>query len=459
MKKGLILGLAGAALLAACSPDSLTVPNPNSPKLNEASADPGAVQFIATGITRQLRGSAGGLITASARFGREGYIYTPNEGRNTSHYLIGVPGANKLDPSGFTAAVGWNAQYGNLRDLYNFRGIVNAQPVTTLNATQKSAALGWARTLEALELLYVISYKDSIGAPVQIMDDPQTLAPYVSRDSVYRYILGTLDQADTELAAGGAAFPFVLHTGFAGFTTPTSFRLFNRAIKARAAVYYATRGGGAPAYATAAAALTASFLNLGATNAAGLDAGPFHPYSTSTGDATNGVGQNNDFLGHPSNATDIAAGDLRSAKWVTIASRGAPGSPTFGIPTTLRIARYATNVANVPIIRNEELILLDAEVKWFTNTNKVGAIANLNQVRSISGGAGIGATAATAASSDAVFTDALLYERRFSLFAEGHRWIDHRRFGRLAALPLDLTSANTTEPNNYHFVARVIPTL
>lgn len=450
MKKGLMLGLASAAFVAACSADSLTVPNPNSPQLEKAGQDPGAIQFQVTGITRQLRGSAGGLITAAARFGREGYIYTPNEGRNTSHYLVGLPGANRLDPSGFTANVGWGAQYGNLRDIYNFKNAVAAQPATTLNAAQKSAALGFARTIEALELLSVISFKDSLGGVVEILAEPTEVAPFVSRDSVYRYILGTLDQADAELAAGGAAFPFVLHSGFTGFNTPTNLRRVNRAIKARAAVYHATRGGGATAYTQAQAALAASFLNRTAATAAAMDAGPSHPYSTSTGDVTNGVGQNNDFLGHPSNATDIAAGDLRSAKWVVQASRGAPGSPPFGIPTTLRITRYPTNVSSVPIIRNEELLLLDAEVRWFTNADKAGAIANLNQVRATSGG--LGASTLTVGSTDTQFIDALLYERRFSLFAEGHRWIDHRRFGRLAALPLDITTGVNT-----HFVARVIP--
>jgi hypothetical protein len=34
-------------------------------------------------------------------------------------------------------------------------------------------------------------------------------------------------------------------------------------------------------------------------------------------------------------------------------------------------------------------------------------------------------------------TDELLKQRRYSLFAEGHRWVDMRRFGRLNQLPID----------------------
>jgi hypothetical protein len=101
------------------------------------------------------------------------------------------------------------------------------------------------------------------------------------------------------------------------------------------------------------------------------------------------------------------------------------------------------------VIRNEELLLLDAEIRWNTG-DKAGAVANLNVVRAVSGGLGV--SAVTAASTDAQFVDGLLYERRYSLFVEGHRWVDHRRYDRLAALPRDLTSGT-----NAHFVARVIP--
>ena len=41
-----------------------------------------------------------------------------------------------------------------------------------------------------------------------------------------------------------------------------------------------------------------------------------------------------------------------------------------------------------------------------------------------------------------------MYERRLSLIFEGHRWIDMRRWGRLAQLPLDRPT---------FFVAKVMP--
>lgn len=454
MQKGLILGLAGVALLTtACSADPLSVKNLNSPTVAGASADPGLIQLQATGISRQLRGGLSGFITATARLGREGYIYTPNEGRNTSHFLTGLAGQNKLDPAGFATGV-WGGQYGNRRDIFNFTNVVAGNP--TLTVPQKSAATGWARTLGALEMLYVISTRDSLGAVIDINLNASDIAPFVSRDSVYRWILGSLDAADAELAAGGAAFPFVQHVGIAGttavpmFDTPARFRQFNRAIRARASVYYATRGGvAATQYAAALTALGASFITATPT-AAAMNVGAYHVYSTATGDAQNGVGQNADYLTHPSFATDIAAGDLRSSKWSTLAvARNAPQG--LGIATNLAMNRYTTNSTAVPVIRNEELLLLRSEARWFTN-DKVNAIADLNLVRSTSGGGAIGLSSATIASTDVAFVTALLYERRFSLLSEGHRWFDHIRFGRLTDLPLDLPTGA-----NLHFRARVMP--
>ena len=36
----------------------------------------------------------------------------------------------------------------------------------------------------------------------------------------------------------------------------------------------------------------------------------------------------------------------------------------------------------------------------------------------------------------------MLYERRYSLYFEGHRWIDMRRYNRLNQLPLDRPDDN-----------------
>jgi starch-binding outer membrane protein, SusD/RagB family len=465
MQKRLFLGLACVTVaITGCSLDRLTEPNPNTATQEAAAAAQGALQLQVTGVFRQFRNGRGPFITATARFGREGYIYTPNEGRNTSHYLTGLPGENRLDPSGFAVGV-WAGPYGNLRDIYVTQNAVASN--TVLTAAQKSAAAGALRTIEALELLYVISTRDAIGAVVQINADPQQLAPFVSRDSTYRYILATLDAAYAELQAGGTAFPFTLHAGYAGFNTPANFALFNRAITARAAAYYATSGGGAAAWTRAATAIGQSFLNRSATTAAQMNVGVYNVHSLATGDAGNGIDRtsNADFLVHPSYTPD-AVGTLPSAS--TGAQRKADGNPDnrytskivvlavprnapqgLGIATNLAMNVYPNQSTPVPIIRNEELILLDAEIR-LANGDIAGAIDNINQVRTNIGG--LPPTTVTVASPVGDVLTAILYEKRFSLLAEGHRWIDMRRYGRLASLPIDVTTGS-----NAHFIARVMP--
>ena len=48
-----------------------------------------------------------------------------------------------------------------------------------------------------------------------------------------------------------------------------------------------------------------------------------------------------------------------------------------------------------------------------------------------------GLTAYTGAQTEAALIDELLKQRRYSLYAEGHRWIDVRRYDRLNTLPLE----------------------
>jgi hypothetical protein len=443
------LSLAAAAL-AGCSADTLGISNPNTPSVAGAAADPQSLQLFATGLLRRNRDSRGGFITETGRFGRELYIYTPQEGRNTTAYLIGLSGQNKLDPAGF--AVGsWGGPYANLREVFNFKNTVAAAALT---AEQKRAALGFAKTIEAMELLTVIATRDTIGAVVQINADPLQLAPFVSRDSTYKYILNTLDEANTDLGAGGAAFPFTLHSGFTGFNTPTTFRQFNRAIAARAAAYYATAGGGAAAWQRSLTALGASFLNAAATTAAALNAGVYYPYGAAP-DAQNPVNQatNTDLYAHMSIDTDAplkADGSKDNRYLAKIITRPSRSGPTgTSVASTLGFSVYPTISTSIPVIRNEELMFLRAEGLLATG-DKAGALTIINSIRVNSGG--LAPSTLTAASPDADILTELLLQKRYSLLLEGHRWIDMRRYNRLAQLPRDITTGV-----NAHFVAKVQP--
>lgn len=441
----------GAGLLAGCNADQLNISNPNTPSVAGASVDPQALQLQATGITADIRGTRGGFILTTGIFGREIFNYTPQEPRNVSHFLIGIPGANKLDYSGFANGL-WAGPYGALRDIFNFKGTVAAQAAFT--AEQKKASLGFAQTMEAMMLLELIATRDTLGIVVETRADPLNVAPFVSRDSAYKYILNTLDDANTSLLAGGTAFPFTLHSGFAGFNTPANFAKFNRAIAAKAAAYYATSGGGANAWTRSLTANTASFANLAATTRAAFDVGPFHPYGSSPDvnnplNAATGV----NLYAHPSILTDVpkkadGTNDARYVAKVTAKTeRAAPGG--FGISSALGYTVYPTISTPIPIIRNEELILLRAEALLATG-DKAGALTLINSIRVNSGGQA--PSTLTTASTDADVLTELLLQKRYSTMLEGTRWVDMRRYGRLSQLPLDIPSGA-----NAHFVAKVMP--
>ncbi|HVT37949.1 MAG TPA: RagB/SusD family nutrient uptake outer membrane protein, partial [Gemmatimonadaceae bacterium] len=232
--------------------------------------------------------------------------------------------------------------------------------------------------------------------------------------------------------------------------------LFTQALKARAAAYYATEGGGASYWTTASTALAASFLNGSVTTRAALDAGVYDIYSTAPGDINNTLSQatNTDLYAHMSIQADAqkqadgTTPDLRyTTKIRTAATRLAPQN--LAASSSLGFSIWPSLTTPIPIIRNEELILLRAEARLATG-DKAGAIADINTIRTVSGG--LAPTPLTAAAtSDEILTE-LLYNKRYSLLMEGHRWVDLRRYGRLNTLPLDITTGTNT-----HFVPKVMP--
>src|SRR5438874_12759876 len=156
-----------AVTAVSCKQSDIDITNPNSALASAVASDPTALQLLATGLLVDQRGTRTAQITNVGTFGREMYTYTPQEGRNTTHYRLGivVGGQQKLDPSGF-ANGSWGGQYGALRDIFNFKNTINAS--TALSAAQKSAALGLAETLEALMVFEVLQTRDTLGVITEI---------------------------------------------------------------------------------------------------------------------------------------------------------------------------------------------------------------------------------------------------------------------------------------------------
>jgi hypothetical protein len=251
------------------------------------------------------------------------------------------------------------------------------------------------------------------------------LFPFVSRDSGFARSAQLLDEAQAHLAAAGSAFPFALTTGFTGFNTPATFVKFNRAIKARMEAYRSQ-------WAEVLAALGESFIATPSSGAAAaLAQGVYNVFPS--GEVNNGLFQATPttLVGVPSFLIDAqrrpdGSPDLRASSKAQVTGKTVT---LQGLSSNVKITAYASVNANVPIIRNEELVLLRAEANIALG-NRVAAIADLNYVRVGSGGL---APLPDTFSGDLVTE--LLYNRRYSLFFEyGHRWVDLRRYGRLDQL-------------------------
>jgi starch-binding outer membrane protein, SusD/RagB family len=444
MRYLLTRGLLGAAVLAtagACTQD-LTVPNYQNATPESIQGDPAsAVPLLASGVLRNDRDNAIGYVRDLGIFGREAYNYTPTEGRNTSGYLSVE--VNTAGSFGATSASLWSSQYTTLRNLANLAGTLEGAPAGIFTDARKSAGLGFAHTMEGMTFGNIIASRYNLGAPVDIETDPAKLTPFVSRDSVYRYIIAKLDQGKTELLAGGTAFPLTLHAGYAGFNTPANYLKFNRALAARYNAYRASIGASGCGAAKSAACYNTVLANLAESfidPAGSLTVGPFNVYSSASSDVPNGLSNvsNTSIVAHARSDSGIATKadgtkDNRFLTKIITITEKKPSNATLGIGTIFDHAVYPLRESPIPIIRNEELILLRAEARYFTG-DVAGALADINTIRTKAGGLAPLAGFAN----ETAFIDELLYNRRLSLLFEGHRWIDMRRFGRLNQLTKDL---------------------
>ena len=232
----------------------------------------------------------------------------------------------------------------------------------------------------------VISYSAGASTPQPI---------YCNRD-VWRYIVALLDSANADLnAAGAIPLPVVLPSGFgavglsaAPSTAPGAFAAFNRALAGKAglqlAYAIARQAGAGPtastsgtpdatALARADSAIKASALfNPSAitTPAAGgfstSDAyGVYHVFSGQSGDLTNTVnGEGGTFDVLWDLVADVdTVNDLRwKAKFA--ANGNTVQQPTFAPVASPYVYAYYPSVSTpIPIVRNEELTLVDAQIQ------------------------------------------------------------------------------------------------
>lgn len=432
-----LTALAATVALAACG-DRLDITNPNAPSVGGAAENPrDATSRQIVGVIGTFRGNMLGMINSFGSYGRETYNMTPQDGRSVTGFYRDWRQLNS-----FGAGAQWG-RYGNLRNIYEAKKLVTS--TTALTAAEKAGALGVLKTFEAMELYFIIVARPDIGAVIDLVDDPNAIQPIVARNEVLARVATLLDEGFADLGNAGTSFYFpvaLVYTGTAGADPVASFRGLNRAFKARVANLQGSLGiaGG---YAAAQAAIAqVPWYSAGSGYANGV----FVPFSTAAGDQLNTISfqVNFDLYVHPQIYTGRSA-DLRYRAKIGDGSVGAPCTTSaprtlVSVTSNFRPCTYLTNVSPIPIIRNEELALIAAEAAGYP-----AGVAQLTTVRTTSGGANA-ATAFPAPANATQFRDELLVQRELSLFQEGHRWNDYRRFGvlaRLAATPQDVAAGFT----------------
>ena len=430
MRTRLIAFALGIVFIAACEDPAR--PDLNNPSVSDYSniTSVSQVSALATGMLVYDRASHTSEILRAEIIGRDAYNLPVAEPRWVSDLL----GPN-IDPGGFNGTSNW--PYQPIRQANIGIHGVEAAEASVLTDEQKNATLGFLKTFKAMAYLHAIETRDSAGAPINVDIEPTgPVAPLNCEGDVLNYIAALLDSANTNLQAGGAAFPFTLPAGFAGFDDPAGFATFNRGLAAKVYVHlgflnYAPPGGSAggpintDALNKALAALDASFIDEGASTLAALNAGPAHDYSTASVDATNalfGDPAATDFRVNPRVVDEADAGDDRVARKVVKTDE----LSLSGVGSDWAFTLYPTPTTSVRILTNKELILIKAEALWGLGQYPQ-ALALANIVRTVDGGL----SAASVSGAEAVLNQ-ILYEKRYSLLWESpSRWVDARMFGKL----------------------------
>ncbi|PZX57641.1 SusD-like starch-binding protein associating with outer membrane [Algoriphagus ratkowskyi] len=427
--KNIGFALIAATIIASCNPLELDdIQDPNNPSVGSIAknASPEQIQFLITGLESRHRGYVTNISQAWNTFGREIWYLNASDPRFQTDWL----GQNGRVPDrsyfgfGNTGGGSWATPYQAIKQADVLK--LAADNTDNITAAQKSAVVGFSKTIQGYQYMIPANFVYNNGIRMDVTN-PLKPGPFVPYEEALNQINTILDEGFQALGASGSGnFPFKLTSGFNGFNTITGLQQVNRAIAARLNAYRKDWQG-------VLTALEGSFMNLNGN----LNAGPAHPYGAAP-DIFNplyyvpNAAVNTMIVVHPSVLDDATPGDLRvQNKFLKRTNPVTVTTDAGALVGTHQDARWVSNSSPITYIRNEELILLKAEAHANLNQG-TAAVAAINIIRNA---AGIGPY--TGATTTAALIDEILYQRRYSLWAEpwGHRWIDARRYDRLADIP------------------------
>ncbi|MEO8720866.1 MAG: RagB/SusD family nutrient uptake outer membrane protein [Ginsengibacter sp.] len=406
-------------LLSSCKIEP--VPDPNNPSLDHLSTNPtkGEIQNLVTGTESGMRTDMSFYWHDLGALGRDYYHTSSSDPRWTTD-LVGKAGA-VLDNNTFYTTRPYNAAYLVVKNAnILLSGLTNTK--TSITDQERKVGIAYANTVKAYELLLVWNLQYDNGIRVDVAN-PDALGPFLSRADALKRIIGLMDSAYTDLNANAAtAFPFktTLYGNTAG-----EFAKFNRALAARMEVYNSE-------WSSALTDLENSFFDLNGD----LYKGAYYNYSTAGGDLLNPLYIPANSSGEVNIAQTSFVTDAESPadKRLNKVSKRTTPYKTDDITGIYDLFLYKSNIDPLPIIRNEELLLIYAEAKIQLGgiSNFMDATIALNKIRVASGLLPYSGPI----TQSALITE-MLKQRRYSLYGEGHRWIDMRRYNLLNTLPND----------------------
>ena len=425
-----ILTVAVLASFQSCTVEEFSdLNNPEVDAFSE-SLSRGDLQDLIGGIFYSTRVGLGTYYDNVAVIGREYYRFSSSDPRFTSD-LLGADAAI-LDNNTFYITTPWSSRYRSVKNANIILDIIDSQDLSGIFTEAEIAATkGFLNTWKAHELLLNLNLTYDEGIRVDVAD-PNNLGGFVSREEALTAIRQLLDLGAANLADGGDAFPFRLTSGYSDVGTPAGFREFNRGLTARVAAYQED-------FPAVLNLLDESFLNLEGES---LDTGLYHVFSEVPTDLINPLffALNSSSAGvrvaQPSFVTDAEEGDERLGK---VALRNEPIN-FAELSGTHDFFLYTDRDDPIPILRNEELVLLSAEANIMSDP--AAAVAAIDVVRQAAGLPQYSGPVDVAS-----LTDEMLTQRRYSLYGEGHRWVDMRRYGRLDTLPIDRPAREDADGN------------
>jgi len=402
--------------VSSCSLDPINNPNGPTVESYEDGASNAQLQLLATGLEASLRNDMEFYYQTVSIVGREYYDLNGTDPRYTGELLGAGDGPGALDNNGFLTTRSFAARYRSARNAESLMTAV-ANSDAGLDAAGTAGYNSFAKFAKAYNLLLTLNRQYENGIRLDLAN-ADNLGPFVDYTQGLAGISAILDDAISDAGNAGGAFAFTLSSGFSGFDTPATFASFLQGLKARVEIYRGNKG-------TAMSSLQSSFMDM----AGDLGTGVYHVFSGAGNDQLNplfyALGQNK-YMAHSSYLTDIETNDARASKVATLDE----AATIDGLTSSDQVQVYTSSVDPVAMVRNEELILLMAEANIGSNAD--GAVAAINTIRNANGlGDYSGST------DDASLEAEVLRQRRFSLFGEGHRWIDMRRYNKLGDLPLD----------------------